>query len=220
MSINSNEHLRRPILLVGGAPQVDLDAVRYLSVHATGTTACRLANRLPEAELLLSYNAKPGIAAKRYRRRAELDEQVQHWAQAHPGGLIVMSAAVNDYQLERIQVESDGTRIDIAASGKVPSGADRIHLQLQPAPKLVDQLRQEWGFHGHLVAFKYESVRSVIDSAKALLHRIDASLVVANSIDGSVQALVERDSIAWADNREVLVTELAKRIAHLAEEAP
>ena len=46
----------QPILLVGGAPRVPIDAVRHMTVHASGATALRLADLLSDlkCELLLS----------------------------------------------------------------------------------------------------------------------------------------------------------------------
>ena len=68
----------RPILLVGGAPRVPVDAIRHLTVAATGATALALAAQLREAgrqaDLLLSLDAAPGAAAARYRDRDGLEE--------------------------------------------------------------------------------------------------------------------------------------------------
>src|SRR5690606_10971383 len=51
----------RPVLIVGGAPRVAIDAVRHLTVAATGATAVQLADLLQgdgvRADLLLSVDA-------------------------------------------------------------------------------------------------------------------------------------------------------------------
>ena len=67
----------RPVLLVGGAPRLAVDAVRFVSVRASGATACALAAHLRlagiTADVLLGTLAEPGVDAQRYDNRDELE---------------------------------------------------------------------------------------------------------------------------------------------------
>ena len=63
----------------------------------------------------------------------------------------------------------------------------RWFFRLRRAPKLIDQL-PSWGHQGPLVAFKYEDAATVITSASKLRNRVDAQLVVANSLCGGAIA--------------------------------
>ena len=56
----------------------------------------------------------------------------------------------------------------------------------------------------------------MIDSARSLRGRIGAALVVANSLDGSVQALVDAIRIQELPDRDALLTALASRLGELA----
>lgn len=209
---------KRPVLLLGGAPRVAVDAVRHLRVDASGATAVALQRRLAglPTDLLLACDASPEVPAQRYTLRAELDAAVGAWVAAHAQGVVVCSAAINDYAVAGIRSrDAAGAWHAVPAGAKLPSGADEVHICLHPAPKLVDGLRSA-GFAGPLVAFKYEDARTVIDSARALRSRIDAAVVVANSIDGALQALVDAEGVEHHPDRAALLDALAGRIAVLA----
>ncbi|MFW5698705.1 MAG: phosphopantothenoylcysteine decarboxylase [Planctomycetota bacterium] len=207
----------RPVLLIGGAPRVSVDAVRHLRVDASGATAVALQCRLGglTTDLLLSCDAAPEVAARRYTLRCELDTAVRDWVADHPQGVVVCSAAINDYTVGGIRSrDTAGGWHELPAGAKLPSGAAEVHICLNPAPKLVDGLRAA-GFAGILVAFKYEDARTVIAAASALRARIDAAVVVANSIDGTVQALVDAERVQPYPDRVALLDALARRIATL-----
>ena len=66
---------------------------------------------------------------------------------------MIHAAAVSDYRVAGIFAERDGK--DVSA-GKVKSSHPELWLKLVPTPKLVDQVRSQWGFAGVLVKFKLE----------------------------------------------------------------
>jgi hypothetical protein len=209
----------RPILLVGGSPRVPVDAVRYLVVHDTGTTALRLRELLADdgcvADLFLGVDAAPGAVADRFSDRAGLEAGLRRWIGAHADGVVVMSAAINDYQVESVEVVRDGTVSNLPRRAKAPSNGDELVIRLHPAAKVIDQLRG-WGMSGPVVGFKYEEAETVIDAAGALLRRVGAALVVANSLCGTVLALVDQQGIHRMETREKLYQSLAKRLVQLA----
>lgn len=209
----------RPILLVGGAPRLVVDAVRYLSVRASGATASALRERLAAlgrpADLLLGGDAATVASARRYDDRAGLEDALRTWIAAHPDGVVVLSAAINDYHVARVERVVDGVVHAHEPGDKVPSGADEVVIRLRPADKVIDRLRPGFGLRGPLVAFKYEGAATVVAAAEALRRRTGADLVVANSLCGGVQALIDASGAAHLPGRPELVTELAARIARL-----
>ncbi len=210
----------RRILLVGGAPRVQVDAVRYLCVSATGATAVALRARLGslgrrDVDLLLASDAAPAADAIRFATRDELDRALRGWIGAHADGVVVMSAAVNDYELAAVDEVRSGQATRIAPGTKAQSGADELVIRLRPAAKLIDQLRG-WGLTGPLVGFKYEDRDTVLASAEALRRRVGAELVVANSLCGELQALVDASGATESPGREALLSALARRLANLA----
>jgi hypothetical protein len=211
----------RSVLLVGGAPRVAVDAVRYLTVAASGVTALALERRLrakdvATVELLLSADAAPGVQALRYADRAKLELGLRTWIASHRDGAVVMSAAVNDYEVASVELRRGDAVERLASGAKLKSGADEAVIRLRPAGKVIDQLRG-WGLAGPLVGFKYEARESVIQSATALRVRVGASLVVANSLCGSVQALVSAQGVEPYGDRDGLLDALASELAALAK---
>lgn len=196
-----------------------MDAIRYLTVHATGATAVELQQRLTVAgmscDLLLGVHAAPHVEALRYDSRDDLERGLQSWLAANPEGVVVMAAAINDYQVEALE-SVHGTTITYHDPGaKIPSGADELVIRLRPATKLIDRLRS-WGLRGPLVAFKYEAADTVVASAQSLRARSGASLVVANSLDGMVQVLVDAIRVQPMADRAELISTLTERLIALA----
>lgn len=209
----------RPILIVGGAPRVRVDAVRDLVAQGTGATAVALAQRLGAAgavpDLLLSDDAVPADA-RRYRDRDDLERALGDWIDGHRSGVVVMSAAINDYEVATIDRRVGATWARMAPSDKLPSGADEVLIHLQPAAKVVDQLRPRWGLDGPIVAFKFEGRDTVVASAERLRTRVCAALVVANSLCGSVLALVSDRGVETVPDRLALLDRLGVAVLALA----
>lgn len=212
--------MTRPLLIVGGAPRVAVDAVRFLSVKASGDTAVALAEGLERAglgaELLLGILARPGVAAaRRYDGRDDLEAALRTWLGQHPNGVVVLSAAINDYQVAGVERRVGDAVTGFAPGEKVPSGGDEVIIRLRPAGKVIDQLAA-WGHRGPLVGFKYEDAATVVASAQALQRRCGASLVVANSLCGTLQALVQANGVEPFADRKSLLAGLLAQVAGLA----
>ena len=210
-----NSH--RPILLVGGAPRVQVDVIRHLTVCATGATAVALADLLRgrgrEPNLLLSRDSVAHPTAERYHDRDSLENALGSWIARHPEGCLVLSAAVNDYRVASVECREDGESRPLRPGSKIASGADEVVIRLRQAGKLIDRLRPDFGLRGPIVGFKYEDAATVMASATALRDRVDAVCVVANSLCGTVQALVRAGGPELFAARDQLLVALAKEIA-------
>ena len=211
----------RPILLVGGAPRIAVDAVRFISVAASGATAVQLKENLQRqglvAELLLGMDASPTVVAQRYVDREQLESALKKWIVLNPTGVVVMSAAVNDYSVAHVVIDPDGTPTRLSAGAKLPSRAGAVTIRLEPASKLIDQLRT-WGLSGPIVGFKYEDHATVVAAAESLRQRVGVAVVVANSLCGQRQALVDADGVHDFAERSALVDSLSARLQMLARE--
>ena len=208
----------KPVLVVGGAPRLAVDAVRFLSVRASGTTARQLAEGLRACgvavDLLLGSLAEPALPALRYDSRSDLEAGLRAWISAHPEGIVVMSAAINDYEVEDVVIEATAGAQHFPPGAKIPSGAESLVIRLKPASKVIDQLRG-WGLRGPIIGFKYEAADTVIAAAERLKERTGAALVVANSLDGNMQALVGDGCQRFAE-RKALITALIAALVGLA----
>lgn len=72
--------------------------------------------------------------------------------------------------------------------GKIKSTEPEIWVRLVRAPKLVDRIRQPWGFAGILVKFKLEvgiGETDLLQVAEASRKQSAADLMVANTLDGA-----------------------------------
>lgn len=187
----------RDVLVTAGATRNPVDAIRYLSAHATGTTGTTLAlalavdhpvhllgsaEALLRAELALArHPAPPRLTREEYTGTRNLEARVARWATTHPAGVLLHSAAVGDYEL------ADAT------TTKIPSGQAEIVLRLTPAPKILDQIRG-WAPDAVIVSFKAgrpgltpEELEAI---ARAQLHRSRSDLVFANVIGATESSVL------------------------------
>lgn len=160
----------------------------------------------PQALVELTGGVMPeGVATLPYRTFDELRDLLQTMCQpgknAHDA--IVFAAAVSDYAVAGAYVPALGTSFDPTkggwvssrgeptllntAAGKLKSQYSELWLRLQPAPKLVDMVRRDWGFRGILVKFKLEvgvEEAKLLEIAEHARLQSDANLMVANTLQG------------------------------------
>jgi len=100
---------------------------------------------------------------------------------------IVLAAAVSDYTVSN-KVE-----------GKMRTNA-QMNIELEPCPKLISKIRNEWGYKGILVGFKLlvdSSREELIAAARESVIKNGCNFVVANDLR----------SLQEGDHRIILVTE-------------
>ncbi len=201
-------------LITGGATRNPVDAIRYMSAHATGATAVAIAMALggshrlrllgsAEANLRAAL-ADPSIPTTEYTSTRDLMAKMEEELRGNPGGVLVHSAAVGDYEAN-------------AAATKVPSGQPELMLRLTPTPKIVDRVR-EWSPDVFLVSFKAgnpewdeERLEAV---ARAQLTRTRSDLVFANRLGALSTSclLVSASTTTRFEHRGDAVRQLAERI--------
>jgi phosphopantothenate-cysteine ligase/phosphopantothenoylcysteine decarboxylase/phosphopantothenate--cysteine ligase len=178
------------VLVTAGNTLTPVDRVRALTNVFSGRTGASIAGeaRRRGHEVLL-LTSKPetadGVPVREYRT---FDDLADAMAELVPGGgwdVIVHAAAVSDYQVAGIFAPGcDGLR-DVSA-GKVKSSHAELWLKLTPTPKLVDRIREPWGFGGTLVKFKLEvglSEDELLAVAERARLASGADLMVANTLE-------------------------------------
>lgn len=195
------------VLITAGATRNKVDAIRYLSANATGTTGVDLACQIYEQghigdtatrKIFMLGSAEAclrlKLATKDVRWTVALVEEffgtrdlMERMRLNVPmADVIIHSAAVGDYEMAQ------------GVPGKIPSGTPEISLKLTPTPKILDQIRG-WNPTCFLVSFKAAppetSPEDLVKIARAQLERTGSNLVFANVIGATEEvALVARDS--------------------------
>jgi phosphopantothenoylcysteine synthetase/decarboxylase len=115
---------------------------------------------------------------------------------------VIHSAAVSDYVSAGIYAAAPGTHFDADSlrwqgdspalsdrlAGKVKSDEPELWLRLVRAPKLIDFIREPWGFRGTLVKFKLEvgvNDTGLLEIAERSRQHSRADLMVANTLEGA-----------------------------------
>jgi phosphopantothenate---cysteine ligase (CTP) len=196
------------ILVTAGNTQTPIDRVRCLTNIFTGRTGAQIAmaaNGRGHAVTMFTSHPEtiPESASVQRSAYRTFDELHALMASAVPNGqydAIIHAAAVGDYHLAGTYAPVAGTSFDVThgtwssparladvSGGKVKSHHPELWLRLTPTPKLIDMIREPWGFAGVLVKFKLEVGLSKADLLTvAEQSRLDshADLMVANTLDG------------------------------------
>jgi len=172
----------QPCLITAGATRNPVDAIRYLSAHASGRTGVGVASSLAElstpvhllgsSEAVLRAGSAPGFTTETYGSTRDLYARMAAWVGDNPDGGVVHSAAVGDYEAD-------------PSASKIASGKASLTLTLRPTPKILDAIRG-WGLTGPLVSFKAAAPETTDDQlvaiARAQLVRTGSDRVFANVI--------------------------------------
>jgi phosphopantothenoylcysteine synthetase/decarboxylase len=139
-----------------------------------------------------------------YSTFTDLQELMPRLLTARRFEALIHSAAVSDYQAAGIFAPADGslfhpedghwesekgepvTLVDRQAA-KVKSDEPELWLRLVRTPKLIDQVRTDWGFQGLVVKFKLEvgvSDAKLLEIAERSRQQSKADLMVANTLEG------------------------------------
>jgi phosphopantothenoylcysteine synthetase/decarboxylase len=139
-----------------------------------------------------------------YNTFDDLAALMQNQFRAGSFDVVCHSAAVSDYLPAGTFTPDPGTffnartnqwegtggppKLTLQEGGKIKSNEPELWLRLVRAPKLVDRIRQPWGFTGILVKFKLEvgiSEEKLVEVAEASRQQSGADLMVANTLDGA-----------------------------------
>ena len=181
---------RLRILVTSGGTAEPVDGVRVLTNTSTGHTGAALAEHFARqghaVQLLRSRHAVaagPLCRETLYSSFADLDAALTQLLGAESFDAVVHAAAVGDYGVSAIV--TDGVR-RAPGETKLPSGRP-IQLELQPHPKLVEQLRRRSRNPAlQVIAFKLTrgaDAQAAQTAAHALLAAAQADLVVHNDLD-------------------------------------
>jgi phosphopantothenate---cysteine ligase (CTP) len=197
------------ILVTAGNTQTPVDRVRCLTNIFTGRTGAQIAAVAAErGHIVTLFTSHPetivATESLQVRSYRTFDDLHALMAGSIPGGkfdAIVHAAAVGDYLhagsyalAPRAEFDADNLAwttampqlVDVAA-GKLKSNHSELWLRFTPAPKLIDLIREPWGFRGILVKFKLE-VGLTNDELVAISEKSrcqsQADLMVANTLEG------------------------------------
>lgn len=188
------------VLVTAGATRNPVDAMRVLTARSSGTTGVEVARAVARAGARVHVLGNPeaclrgaDLSTEEYGSTRDLMARMEAWVRAHPDGRLVHASAVGDYEAASV------------VPTKIPSGQERVVIELVRAPKIADQVRG-WGLRGLFVTFKAASPETTDDDLVAIADaqrlRTGSDLVFANVIGrlGSRVAIVGAEA-RWFERR-------------------
>jgi len=161
----------RHVAVTSGATTESIDPVRTLSNRASGKTGRAVARAcyVRGADVTLVHNGSdvPYAGVRDVESAAEMTDVVADLGQQ--ADALVSAAAISDYTMD-------------GEPEKIPSGQERLTLELEPTPKLIDAVREA---HPDLpiVGFKVETDADddqLVERAREIQERAGLAFVVAN----------------------------------------
>lgn len=168
--------VKKNVLVIGGATAEPIDDVRIISNRSSGKTAVWLAENafVRGADVELWYGCSRGpvpdyINTVKFESVKNLMELLTK--DLNKFDVIIICAAISDY-------------IPKKREGKIPSGEKKLVLEMSPAPKIIEKLREK-APNSKIVGFKLEEKQDgLTDVAYELLKKNKLDFVVANTISG------------------------------------
>lgn len=228
------------VLVTAGNTRIPIDKVRGIDNIFKGRTGASIAKHFAEkgceVTLLTSHpklvTPQSNLHIVGFRTYDDLVSLMKSEIQTDSYSVVIHSAAVSDYSVEGTykqlgessEVEGD-LQLHLAkldSSRKIGSDHKELWMKLIPTMKIVDQIRDPWGFTGVLVKFKLQvgmSDEELINIATRSMRHSSADFIVANTLEGidqkafiisakgekSVPACVDRDGLPAALFKEIFV---------------
>lgn len=193
---------RVKVIVTCGPSYEPIDEVRRITNFSTGELGILLANRLTRAGFeVLCFKGVGATCPLRVEGARTVDfttnENLRAGLAAVEGrGEVVAvfhAAALSDYRVKKVE-SSDGT---IITSAKIPSRGGNLTLTLEPALKLIGELRTLFPT-SKIVGWKYELAGTREDALAAAARQIESAKTDACVVNGAAFGpgfgLCERDA--------------------------
>lgn len=224
------------VLVTAGSTQVPIDKVRTISNIFKGNTGKSIAEYFyfdQGHEVTLLSSAPPedysferpspilndlGIIHflwKNFSTFEDLHQLMEKEIKNNKFDVIIHSAAIGDYKLNSVLDENFKV---INNEAKVSSKHSKLYLELSPTIKLVDQIRNPWGFTGKLVKFKLQvgiPDTELISIAWQSMLDSKADFIVANCLEWAKERayILALDGTCESVTRANLARALHERLA-------
>lgn len=170
--------VNKKILIIGGPTAESVDDIRIITNRSSGKTAVRLAKnafyRGAEVEFWYGVGSKePKPSYVNTINFESIDDLIKIIGKKDlkKFDVIIICAALSDYIPKR-------------QMGKIPSGKEKLLIEMSPAPKIILKLRQK-APKSKIIGFKVEDKKDkLIDRAFDLLKKNNINFVVANTTTG------------------------------------
>jgi len=206
---------KKKFLVTAGSTAMPIDQVRCISNIFKGRTGTAIALYLAErghgVTLITSdnqvfqhegvnfamyfNNKKASNKVINFRTFDDLERAMKEEITTGAYDVVIHSAAVSDYRVEGVY-DSLSNQPALDNNKKISSSHSDLYLHLVPTPKIIDLIRQPWGFTGYLVKFKLQvgiSDEELLEIAERSRQDSQADLIVANCLE-------------WSKERAYLIT--------------
>jgi phosphopantothenoylcysteine decarboxylase/phosphopantothenate--cysteine ligase len=175
--INKKNLLEKKVLIIGGATAESVDDIRIITNRSSGKTAIELAKnafyRGADVELWYGYSKEippDFLVVKNFESLKDL-EKLKKNNDLKKYNLIILCAALSDY-------------IPKKSNGKIPSGKDKITIEMSPAEKFISNLKEK-SPKSIIIGYKVEEKKDQLkERALTLLKKNNLDFVVANTLSG------------------------------------
>ena len=188
---NKRDLKNKKILIIGGPTAEPVDDVRIITNRSSGKTAVSLAKnafyRGADVELWYGYGKE---AVPEYIKKSDFEsiKDIQKFITKNnlkKYNIIIVCAALSDY-------------IPKKQKGKIPSGKDKLTVDMSPAPKIISQIRKKTP-KTKIIGFKVEEkTTKLIEKSYSLLKTNNLDFVVANTISG----FSKESNAIWIINKD------------------
>jgi phosphopantothenate-cysteine ligase/phosphopantothenoylcysteine decarboxylase/phosphopantothenate--cysteine ligase len=196
-------------LITAGSTMVPIDNVRAITNIFNGRTGTNIAlyfarqgwtvRLLTSNPSLLQGKTVERLSTEPFHTYHDLFCAMKRHVCSHENyDAVIHSAAVSDYRVDGTYLlEPEGAMRKVSPNGKIASSYKELYLRLVPTQKIVDLIREPWGYQGYLVKFKLQTMMSdeqLLKVAEESRTHSKAQMMVANCLE-------------WSNERAYVMTE-------------
>jgi phosphopantothenate---cysteine ligase (CTP) len=192
------------VLVTAGNTRIPIDKVRGIDNVFKGRTGAAIAKYFAQQRcdvtLFTSHpefvELHPNLLVVKYENYDHLVRLMENGIRNVGYDVVIHSAAVADYKVDGVYTRVQGSitrngnlHLELAkldSYGKIASNHPELWMKQVPTMKIVDQIREPWGFKGTLVKFKLQvgmEDSELIKIATASMKHSRADLIVANTLE-------------------------------------
>ena len=177
------------VVVTCGPSYEPIDEVRRITNFSTGEMGIILATHLVKAgcDVVLfrgvgatCLDRVAGVRVVPFATNDHLRAELEEIEQREHVGAVFHAAALCDYRVKSVHTIAGA---ELAAT-KIPSRAGELTVTLDPAPKLIHELRDLFPV-SRIVGWKYELVGSRADALAAAIHQINENRTDACVMNGA-----------------------------------
>lgn len=177
------------VLITAGGMEEPIDEIRSITNKSTGETGLEIAKKFLEkghSVTFLSHKSIPKLIGKKahviqFTGFDDFKKLFEEQVEGHYYDAIIHAAACSDYSVSHVKALGN----ELLQKDKISSLYKNIEIHMRKNPKLLNAIKDEWGYKGLLVGFKltaHADLLTIEEKVKSQFNEANVDLTIHNDL--------------------------------------